>query len=184
MFITLILKQGAIDIKDFRPSSLVGSTMRLSLKSWLRRFFPLLSRRLDVLSVLDGVLCANGCVDSELQTEVPGVVCETYMEKVYDHVSWKFLDYMLRTTGFGFTWRSWMQKCYGSASFTVFINGSPTVPADICWLEQLDRNSQVFENYVKPTNRVARRANERIYFWAIFCKGRENICERELQRGW
>ena len=47
-------------------------------------------------------------------------------EKAFDSVSWKFLDHMLLSLGFGIKWRSWIQACLKSAKSSVLINGSPS----------------------------------------------------------
>lgn len=49
------------------------------------------------------------------------------MEKAYDGVNGKFLDYMLRRLGFGNKWRRWMKKCYGTTSYSILSNGSSVV---------------------------------------------------------
>ncbi|GJX22737.1 RNA-directed DNA polymerase, eukaryota, reverse transcriptase zinc-binding domain protein [Tanacetum coccineum] len=47
-------------------------------------------------------------------------------EKAFDTVSWKYLDFMLHSLGFGLTWRSWIKSCLESSRTSVLINGSPT----------------------------------------------------------
>ncbi|GJU12941.1 putative RNA-directed DNA polymerase, eukaryota, reverse transcriptase zinc-binding domain protein [Tanacetum coccineum] len=47
-------------------------------------------------------------------------------EKAFDTVSWKFLDHMLSSLGFGNKWHRWINVCLHSARASVLINGSPT----------------------------------------------------------
>nr|GEU51569.1 RNA-directed DNA polymerase, eukaryota, reverse transcriptase zinc-binding domain protein [Tanacetum cinerariifolium] len=47
-------------------------------------------------------------------------------EKAFDSVSWKFLDHMLLSLGFGNHWRRWIHVCLHSARASVLINGSPS----------------------------------------------------------
>lgn len=51
------------------------------------------------------------------------ILCKLDLEKAYDRVIWDFLDYMLRRLGFGIRWRQCMQICYGTASFSILLNG-------------------------------------------------------------
>lgn len=36
---------------------------------------------------------------------------------------WEFLNYMLGRLGFGNRLREWMMKCYGTASYSILLNG-------------------------------------------------------------
>lgn len=48
------------------------------------------------------------------------------MEKAYDHVDGKFVDYMLLRFGFGESWRGWMRESNPTTSFSVPTNGYPS----------------------------------------------------------
>lgn len=51
--------------------------------------------------MVDGVLCANECIDARIMEGRPGVVMKLDLEKAYDHVDWEFLLYVLLRCGFG-----------------------------------------------------------------------------------
>jgi hypothetical protein len=76
--------------------------------------------------ILDPVLIANECLNSRLRYSVLGVICKMDLEKVYDHVNWNFLLYMLRRCGFGEKWCSWIAHCISSVRFSILVNGTPT----------------------------------------------------------
>jgi hypothetical protein len=109
-FISLIPKiPCVIDLKDFRPISLVGGIYKIITKILANRLRMLMEKIISKSQsafnrgrpILDLVLIANECLDSRLRSGEPSVICKMDLEKANDHASWDFPLYMLRRCGFG-----------------------------------------------------------------------------------
>lgn len=56
---------------------------------------------------------------------MPGLLCKLDLEKVYDHVNWEFLFYLLHRSGFGEKWGAWIAFCISIVRYSVLVNGKP-----------------------------------------------------------
>ena len=113
-FLALIPKKvDVVEVKDFRPISLVGGIYKIISKvlaNRLRRVVHNLISDSPIAfvkgrQILDSVLIASECIDSRMKMEVPGVICKLDIEKTYDYVNWNFLMYLLKRCDFSEKWR-------------------------------------------------------------------------------
>ena len=126
-------KVDAVNVRDFRPISLVGSIYNILSKVLANRLKRVTSGIISETQnafgldrqILDSVLIANECLDSRQKARVPRVLCKLDVEKAFDHVSWDFLMYMLQRCGFSEQWSKWILFCISKVKFFFPINGSP-----------------------------------------------------------
>ena len=135
LFLTLIPKKvDVVEVKDFRPISLVGGIYKIISKvlaNQLRRVVHgIISDSQNAFvkgrQILDSVMIASKCIDSRLKSGIPGVLCKLDVGKAYDHVRWDFLMYMLQRCSFLEKWRKWIRYCISTVKFSILINGSPS----------------------------------------------------------
>jgi hypothetical protein len=109
-FVSLIPKKAdAEEIKDFRPISLVGGVYKMISKVLAHRVTVLFGKIISSSQnafiggrqILDSVLIANECLNSQLRSGEAGLICKLDLEKPYDYVNWEFVIYMFQRCGFG-----------------------------------------------------------------------------------
>jgi hypothetical protein len=123
-----------MDVRDFRPISLVGGIYKIISKVLANRFKSVLGKIISNTQnafigdrqILDYVLIANEYVDSQIRSGDPGLLCKLDMEKTYDHANWDFLLYLLHRCGFREKWRAWICFCISTVRFSILVNGTPS----------------------------------------------------------
>ena len=126
-------KNGAKELRDFRPISLIGSVYELLSKVLTERLKKVVDKQVDAQQmtfiknrqIMDAILIANEVVDSRITQGKAGILCKLDIEKAYDHVNWKFLLKMFACMGFGRRRIQWIKYCISSVRFSVLINSAP-----------------------------------------------------------
>ncbi|RVW39533.1 Transposon TX1 uncharacterized 149 kDa protein [Vitis vinifera] len=150
-FLVLIpKKEGAEDLRDFIPISLVGSVYKLLAKVLANRLKLVMgevisdSRQAFVQrrQILDVVLIASEALDSRLKDNTSGLLFKMDIEKAFDHVNWDFLMDVMSRMGFGHRWINWMKWCCSTATSQSSSMGA--LRASFVVLEQLEYLSWTF----------------------------------------
>jgi len=131
--ILLKKKEGAEEIREYRPISLIHSFGKLVTKCMANR----LARFLDQLVTRNQTAFIKGRSIHENFREVqlackalhasrsPCVMLKIDIAKAFDTVAWEFLLDVLQHMGFGTRWRNWIAAILSSSSSKVLLNGHP-----------------------------------------------------------
>ena len=83
-----------------------------------------------------------------MKSGIPSVIVKLDIEKVYDHVNWDALFYLMERMSFGEKWKRWMKFCVSAVQFSILLNGSPVgFFGSIRGLHQEDSLSLLFISY-------------------------------------
>jgi hypothetical protein len=135
-FITLLpKKEGAVDLKEFRPISLVQSFAKLVAKLLAIRLSP---RMPELVSGNQSAFIRGRCIHNNFvlvrqsavsmhRLKLPALLLKLDVACVFDSVSWSFLLSVLRQRGFEPRWLRWIALLLRTASTKVLVNGSAGV---------------------------------------------------------
>ena len=99
-FLVLVLKnENAVEIKDFRPISLVGGLYKILANVLANRLKKVVGQVVSTSQnafvegrqILDAALIANDVVDSLIRRKEKWLLCKLDIENAYDHLNWDFL---------------------------------------------------------------------------------------------
>ena len=124
--------------------------------------------------ILDASLIANEAIDSMQKNGSGDILCKLDIGKVYDHVNWSFLLWLLERMGFGAKLISWIEWCISTVCFSILINKTPSgFFQSSRGLRQRDPLSPyIFVIVMEVLSCLLKRANE-----GGFCRGGNLVVE-------
>jgi hypothetical protein len=133
-YITLLPKKTeAIEVKDFRPISLVHSFAKIVTKIMANRLAPKPSNLVSANQsafvkgrcIHDNFLLVHGTARALHNLQVLRVLLKLDVTKAFDSVSWPFLLEVIQHLAFGPVWCSVLSKLLRSSSTRVLVNEEP-----------------------------------------------------------
>jgi len=133
-FIALIpKKKGAIELKDYRPISLIGSVYKIIAKVLAERLKTVMGKLvskhqnafLKDRQITDASLIVNEVLDWKIKNGGAGILCKLDIEKAFDQLNWSYLLSILRQMGFGERWINWINFNISTVKYSILINRSP-----------------------------------------------------------
>lgn len=133
--ITLIpKKEGAVEISDFRPISVINTSAKIVTKILANRLQPLLPILVNSAqtafvrgrSIMESYLVAREYLSHFQQRRIPSILYKVDFAKAFDTVDWSFLINLLLERGFPPKWLSAVLNILRTSTSTIKINGSIT----------------------------------------------------------
>jgi hypothetical protein len=133
-YITLIPKTAeAVEVKDYRPISLIHSFTKIITKVLASRLADKLP---SLVSQCQSAFVKGRCIHDNFilvqqttkalhRQKDPRVLLKLDISKAFDSVSWPFLLEVLKHLGFGPFWCNLLSKMLKSSSTRVLVNGEP-----------------------------------------------------------
>lgn len=129
-------KEGAEDISDFRPISLIHAFTKIIAKILAMRLAPfmngLVSRAqgafIKTRSIRDNFMFVRGFIRRLHQTKTPALLLKLDIKEKIDSVRWDYLLDLLQRRGFPPKFRDWIAALWAASSSRVLLNGIPGEP--------------------------------------------------------
>ena len=124
-------KDGAEEVSDFRPISLIHGVAKLISKIMATRLAPHMnnlvsnsqSAFIKTRSIHDNFLYVKNLARKLHKTKTPTLLLKLDIKKAFDSVRWDYLVDMLQHMGFPAIYRDWVAALLSTASSRVLLNG-------------------------------------------------------------
>jgi hypothetical protein len=133
-YVTLLPKKvQAVEVKNFRPISLIHSFAKIITKILANRLAEILPKLVSpnqsaVIKgrrIHDNFMMVRETAKAIHRQKIPRILLKLDIGKAFDSVSWPFLLEVLEHMGFGLLWRNLIAKLLCSSSTQVLVNGEP-----------------------------------------------------------
>jgi mannosylglycoprotein endo-beta-mannosidase len=124
-------KEGADDISDFRPISLIHAIAKIIAKVLALRLGPLMdelvsnaqSSFIKKRSIHDNFLYVKNLAKRLHKSKTPSLLFKLDIRKAFDSIRWEYILDLLRRRGFPAQFRNWITALLSTASSRVILNG-------------------------------------------------------------
>jgi hypothetical protein len=129
-------KDGAEDIRDFRPISLIHSVAKLITKILALRLAPLMDKLISPCqsafikrrSLHDNFFYMRNLTRRFHRTKTLTLLLKLDISKAFDSVRWDYLLSLMDRLGFPMRWRNWISDLLTSSTSLVLLNRIPLNP--------------------------------------------------------
>lgn len=126
-------KEGAEEVKDFRPISLIHSVAKILAKLLALRLRPHMRSLISVnqstfikgRSIHDNFLYVRNLARRYHRTRRPMLLFKLDITKAFDSVRWDYLVALLQHHGFPQKWRDWISFLLSTSTSQVLLNRIP-----------------------------------------------------------
>lgn len=133
-------KEGAVDIRDYRPVSLIHGAVKIYDKILATRLTDDLPKLVGHhqcafvrgRSLHDNFMPVQGTARRLHALKTPSIMLKLDISKAFDSVQWPFILEVLRRLGFGGRWLSWICGLLSTSSTRILTNGVPGRPILNC----------------------------------------------------
>jgi hypothetical protein len=124
-------KDGAEEVGNFRPISLIHAIAKIISKMLAIRLSPFMnelvsnaqSAFIKKRSIHDNFLYVKNLATRFNKAKTPALLFKLDIRKAFDSVSWEFILDLLRRRGFPHRFQEWIAALFSSASSRVLLNG-------------------------------------------------------------